>query len=394
LLCDQGAFALTNFALNIMFARWLSPAEYGLFGVSFSGFILLTGLHWAAFLEPLLVLQVPTQQRRSYIAKLAWEHVVLIVIAAMIGGTCNMIAHDLGYPTAGAAILGALLAGSMVLTLLAARRACLVFLSTRVSAIAGLFYLIAVLITGCVLHAMNIVTWHSLWSIMGGWSLLCSMGIVGILYRATVPGEVYAFYDILKFQWRYAKWAGIAALHPWLRYEGIYLFLANFIGLEAVAQARALLSIGNPLGQINLAMNASWLVAFSDDHVNQRKQDFVRAALPYGALAVSFIIIAWLFSDPIMRYSFGVPYLSIAWLLPLLYLAISFNGMTLILETMQKSRCMLVAGYLPSLLSCIAAVSGGLFLIPAFGLVGGVMTVVAASTVAFIAAITLRIMYR
>jgi hypothetical protein len=89
LLCDQGIFAMINFLLNIMFARWLTPEEYGLFGVSFSGFILLTGLHWTAVLEPLLVLQVSVPQRRSHLIKLAWEHVAIVGIAALTGGVCD-----------------------------------------------------------------------------------------------------------------------------------------------------------------------------------------------------------------------------------------------------------------------------------------------------------------
>jgi hypothetical protein len=39
LMTDQGVFALSNFVLNVQFARWLSPHEYGLFAISFTGFV-------------------------------------------------------------------------------------------------------------------------------------------------------------------------------------------------------------------------------------------------------------------------------------------------------------------------------------------------------------------
>jgi len=38
-MTDQGVFALSNFVLNVQFARWLSPHEYGLFAISFTGFV-------------------------------------------------------------------------------------------------------------------------------------------------------------------------------------------------------------------------------------------------------------------------------------------------------------------------------------------------------------------
>ena len=35
-LADQALFAGSNFILNIVLARWLSPNDYGAFGVAFS----------------------------------------------------------------------------------------------------------------------------------------------------------------------------------------------------------------------------------------------------------------------------------------------------------------------------------------------------------------------
>ena len=70
LLADQGVFAATDFIANILFARWLSPIDYGLFAVSFSGYLLLTVVHFGAILEPLLVQSAKVEQNRlhSYIS--------------------------------------------------------------------------------------------------------------------------------------------------------------------------------------------------------------------------------------------------------------------------------------------------------------------------------------
>src|SRR5215208_612330 len=52
---DQGLFTLTNFSLNILLARWLSPEEYGAFTVAFTLFLLFGALHIAVLIEPLLI---------------------------------------------------------------------------------------------------------------------------------------------------------------------------------------------------------------------------------------------------------------------------------------------------------------------------------------------------
>src|SRR4051794_7045843 len=79
LVTDQGVFALTNFALNVQLARWLSPYGYGLFAISFTGFVLLSVVHYACLLEPLLVLspRVTVDRQRSYLQALLRLHMLL-----------------------------------------------------------------------------------------------------------------------------------------------------------------------------------------------------------------------------------------------------------------------------------------------------------------------------
>ena len=45
----------TNFVVNILLARWLTPAEYGAFALAYSVFVLLGVFHIAILIEPMLV---------------------------------------------------------------------------------------------------------------------------------------------------------------------------------------------------------------------------------------------------------------------------------------------------------------------------------------------------
>src|SRR5437868_13120790 len=80
LLADQGVFAVRNFMMNVLFARWLTPYDYGLFSISFSGYVLLSVVHYGAFLEPFLIQsgQIGTSQRRSYAVIAGLAHLLMI----------------------------------------------------------------------------------------------------------------------------------------------------------------------------------------------------------------------------------------------------------------------------------------------------------------------------
>jgi O-antigen/teichoic acid export membrane protein len=133
---DQGIFALSNFIMNILFARWLPAADYGLFMLSFSGYMLLCVVHWGGMLEPLLVLsaQIESHKHRSYITTLGWAHLIVLLGAALIATAAAAVAIGLSHDQVAWGIFGAVVGGCLMMTLVTARRLCLVFLSPRVSA--------------------------------------------------------------------------------------------------------------------------------------------------------------------------------------------------------------------------------------------------------------------
>ena len=55
-ILDQGLFSVSNFALNLLLAHWLSPHHYGAFAAVFAVFLLLGTLHTGLLSEPMLVL--------------------------------------------------------------------------------------------------------------------------------------------------------------------------------------------------------------------------------------------------------------------------------------------------------------------------------------------------
>ena len=382
LLADQGIYALSSFAISVLFARWLSPTEFGIFAVTFSGYLILSLLHYGMILEPLLVQsgRVQASCRHSYIRTVIKAHTIA---NAVVIGTCLIgaaIALETGFTTTGWGILGAGVGGVMTLTLLAARRLCLIFLTARTSTLVGFIYLLGVVSSAYSLHLNDMVTWFAIWLVIGAWGLVCSVMLFGLLCRSTSLAhgtEPYSLRTLYQFQLGYAFYATAAASCQWFRVEGVLLMLASMVGLEAVAETRAMFNITQPLGQVNLALSATWLIQASQAHVQQQRAPIWQLALPYGAVAAVLVVAGWWYGDDLVRIFYGGRYLTGAWQLPCLLLTVAFNGVENMLTSSLKGRGYIRRGYMPTLVGAVIAIILGACLVPTLGTVGAVAAIVA-----------------
>jgi O-antigen/teichoic acid export membrane protein len=351
LIVDQGVFALTNLALNVMFARWLMPAEYGLFSLSFSGFILLSVVHWFIVMEPLLVhsAQIAENQTRSYVLVLIQAHGWFLLTAALISGISYCIAMSLGAHDLALCIVATGLGGSAVLLLLVARRLCLVFVSAAASARVGLMYLVAALSSGWLLDEAGLVTWLALWVVMGGWSIAGAGAIAIMVLRRTRGGGSYAVRDLLRSTAPRVRWGVFAAGFSWLRSDAVYVALAYWAGLPTVAQTRAIVTLSSPIVQINSALNAASLVDLGKPGRDQQRlrEVVLRRIGAYAASAVMAVTLSWVLRDPITRIVYGERYAAGASELPLFCLAYALNGIETIITSAMKATGDLRHGYLP-----------------------------------------------
>lgn len=379
LMADQAIFALTNFVTNILFARWLAPVEYGVLAVSFSGYLLLTVVHYGGILEPLLVQssRVDAARLRSYIVTLIAAHAIWITGLGALAAIACGVAWQLQAPEAGLAIVGAGIGGSLMVTLLTARRLCLVFLSTRVSTCIGALYLAGVVATVVLIHRYGQVGWFDFWLVTGTWSLLCSALIFALLYVSLHGTRPYTLGELVRFQWHYARYGMAAAICSWFRADGPLLILARTAGLEAVAETRAVLNIGNPVVQVIFALQTSWLVAFSRDH---RRSKLWRTALVFCVGAGAMLAVVAAVSTPLVSWIYSGRYLTGAWLLPLYCAAHALNGLESVFTCFLKAAGYLRRGYAPQIAGCVVSVVLGIWLIPSLGQTGFIITVIASFT--------------
>ncbi|CAM6055283.1 unnamed protein product [Sphagnum tenellum] len=359
--------------MNILFARWLVPAEYGLFVVSFSAYLFMTVIHWGAFLEPLLILsaQIDGDRRRPYVHALGKIHLLLIGTAITIASIGFGVSSYFGHINIGYGLIGAGVGGTFMVTLLTARRLCLVFLSPKVSAIIGLLYFIGVLSTGSLIDRSQL-TWFTLWEITGGWSLICSFIIFWLVRRNTNGSVPYPLRQLLAFQSQYAPGAIISSACNWISFDGVLLLLSSMAGLAAVAETKAVFTIANPLLQINLVMHASWLVMFAEQNGRIK---ILRIMGLYSAGTVVAVLLLGSIARPLTDYLYAGRYIDASWQLPFFVAALGLSGLASILTSLFKSQGRLWYGFCPNIVGAIVAVAGAFIFIPTYGQPGAIYSI-------------------
>lgn len=365
-LLDQGIFALSNFVINILFARWLLPTDYGWFVLSFSVCMFVTYIHWGAILEPLLVqsAKVPLSRRRSYVMSLVRIHLMLFAAAGLITALFSSVAFIWFGTNPSLVIVGGLLGGVCLNTLATGRRLCAIFVSAKSSSMIGAIYLAGSVTTGVLAQTFLAVGWFDIWLIVGGWSLLGSVATFWLTYSQTTPGFVYPINEIFVFARRYVHWGLAASVFGWLGTEGLYVILARFSGLATVAETRAVLNLAAPLFQLNFAAHLSALVHFSADDVRGSKKNIWRIVALYGTIALVLFPVINHYSAWLVDLFYHGRYVNGAWQLPIYCLGLCMNVLDSIISSVFKARGRLSSGYASTYVGGAAAVGLGLLLIP------------------------------
>lgn len=362
--------------MNVLFARWLSADAYGLFSISFSAYLFMVVIHWGAFIEPLLVLSplIDLNRRRSYIITLVYAHLLLLLAAIVVSAVGYVICLHYDLPNAALGIIGASVCGVMMVTLLTARRLCLVFESLPLSAVIGSVYFGGVLITGSILSHFDL-TWFALWEIMGLWSLLCAAIIFWRLCRRMSGNEPFPLARLFEFQRRYAPGAILSTICTWGSFEGVMVLLSMLVGLRDVAETRAVFTLANPLVQANASLHANWLFLFSERRDKPMKISVLLTLFVAGTAAcVGFFAFA---ATPLVHWFFAGKYVSAAWQLPILIASIGFNGLTAIITSIFKAQGGLWQGFVPGIVDAVVALALGFVLISLIGQAGAVYAICA-----------------
>jgi O-antigen/teichoic acid export membrane protein len=244
---DQGLFAGSNFLLNVLLARWLTPSEYGAFAVAFSVFLLLGVFHTAVLTEPMLVFGPGKYRERfpEYLGILLRGHFALMLPGAALLAATAFLLGWLYSSTVERAFLALAIAGPFILLLWLLRRAFYVRLNPGWAAAGGGVYLLILLASTLTLHTAGRLTPATGFLAMAATSLItCLLLLVPL--RPTLAMNSSAIRAVAADHWRYGKWVAAAAVPYWVSDSIYFLVLPAWVGLAEAGALKALLNLAMP----------------------------------------------------------------------------------------------------------------------------------------------------
>lgn len=249
-ILDQSLFALSNFAINLCLARWLTPSEYGAFATVFMILLMFGSFHSALIIEPMIVFSSSIYKERfhEYLSIVISGHWILTVCISALTLLAGAVAwHQHSY-TLAVTLAGLALASPMILYQWFARRVSYVKLKTHLASYAGIGYLVLMSGGTVALYQSRLVTGSSILLLMGFASFGSGLWLLKRLVTRTIPiDRSFSVREVLSRHWGYGKFMVGTNLLSWSFGNGFFILLPVFAGFEATGAARALLLTFMPM---------------------------------------------------------------------------------------------------------------------------------------------------
>ncbi len=312
---DQGLFAGTNFVLNVLLARWLTPAEYGAFAIAYSVFLLLALIHSAVLLEPMMVFGSGKyfEQRKTYLGIVLRGHWLLAVPSGLLLVGAGYVLGVLYSRSAGRALCALGLVLPAVLLVRLTRQAFYVELQPARAAAGGAVYMCCLLAMAWWLHVERMLSPVTAVLAMGAAAL-----VAGGLQRAWLhPRRYRGWKELIPKEpaldhWAYGRWALASALATWMAWNAYYLALPLWFGLQSAGALRALLNLVNPINHSMMAVGMLALPLFVRHRegrgLARMRQTVRRVAGALAAGSMVYFVILWLFGERLIHLLYAGRY--------------------------------------------------------------------------------------
>ena len=299
-IADQGLFAGSNFILNVLLARWLTPAEYGTFALAYSAFLLFAALHSAAFVEPMLVFGAGKYCNNldEYLGILIRGHFLLMIpVSLIIAFTGGIISHW-SSASVGYSFLALAPAVPFVLLMWLLRRAFYIELLPGWAMCGGALYLFALVLLLFVLRTTQRLSTVMALLIMCLAAAATSLLLLLILHPRWASSSDVNSAEVASSHWRYGQWSIAAAIVSWFPLNIYYLVLPAWAGFAGSAALRALMNLINPGMHVLIALATLLLPILVRNRAEGGKEKVSRtmriAALIFVAGTALFSLGLWL----------------------------------------------------------------------------------------------------
>ncbi len=301
---DQGLFSLSNFAVNVALARWLSPDEYGAFTLVYAVFLIVATLHTALIADPLIIFGAAKyrDRLREYLAVLERGHWLATGAGSLLLALPGLALIVLGHRTVGGSFLALAFSGPLILMQWLMRRGCYVHVGPHVAVVGGLVYMAVLAFGSMVLIRMDWLSVPAAFLLMGAGSAVSA----GWMRWRLAVGQVDRGSDLARLvaseHWAYGRWAVGTGLLGALMLNIYYIAMPSVHGLGSVATLRALTNLVMPAMQAYFALSVVTVPALVRVRDTPRFEGVIlRLAWLYGAGAFAYWLFVGLLHGPLVR---------------------------------------------------------------------------------------------
>jgi O-antigen/teichoic acid export membrane protein len=373
-IADRALFSVSNFVINIVLARWLSPHDYGAFTLAYAIFLLLGAGHSALLSDPMLVFGAGTYRGRfsAYLDVLLRAHWVFSGAASLILLATALVFLLMGQGTLTATLTALAFAIPLILLQWLLRLACYVQLEPYRAAYAGASYMGFVLLG---IGGIEYVDWLTPAASIGVMGIASLVSVMGILrsFRGQWPQvrEKHLFREVVADHWGYSRWIVGSHLLAWIPQSSFYLILPAWGGLGAAAALKALMNLIMPLLHIFWALAGVIVPTLVRARDGAAFGQIVRIVLSlWLSGALLYWILLGLFHRPIVNGFYSARYsehASLLWIIGIV--PILFAG-ELIFNSVLRARERPSQIFWASMVSSAAGLTAGVALIFTWGLQG------------------------
>ncbi len=351
---DQAFVSGSNFLMSILLARWLTPKQYGAYGLAFALFVFVSLFYQALLLEPQSVFGPSVYRHcpREYMGALLWGHGGLALAIFLGLGLTAWVVYKLA-PSSGlsGALAGVMLSAPCVLLFWLARRAWYVKQAPRPAAFGAIFYSVVVLgglFAACrrgLLSPFTAFVLMALAAMATSFLLLIRLRPVVNLRNSNLSLRV-----IIHHHWIYGRWALASSVVNWIPWNIHYGLLGGFAGMADAGAFRALMNIGMPAAQTFSALSLLFLPYAAGIHQKDGPAGIKgltqKLTLLFAGGATIYWAVAIAFRSSILRFLYAGKYIDLLPLVPWVGLAsvfwISANGLGLAMRAMQSPASVFV----------------------------------------------------
>jgi O-antigen/teichoic acid export membrane protein len=333
-MADQAIFAISNFTVSIMLARWLTPIEYGTFSIAYT---LLT-LAWTPYkgflVDPMMVFTSDRfrDQIGAYHSCLLVGYAVFSSAITAVFLLTGAISHRYELNTAQVPWSILAVAAPMILLSWMLREFCHARLEPWLATKAAVLYMLFLLVGMVIHYNISTLSIMAVFMTMAGTSIVATVWLIDQL---ELPVPVMAFrrsdmvWQVMTEHWQYGRWSVLAGLLSWIPLNIWYTALPVLSDLKQAAAFRALFNFALPAVQCYAALSSVLIPMFVLAKQHGRLGSAVGIILAVVTASASvFVVTVDLFQDVLFDWLYHGQYkdhASLVWPAVLVSIPIAAN---------------------------------------------------------------------